>query len=117
MRKKPLSHSVQLSMDFPMKTKTKNHANYVDALGNEHLYAVLTKRGRIQIMVQPSAECLRKRGKTGWRLFSTVDNGFSDAGPILMATIQDAIQGLESPGARVEHNGKKQRKTAKAGNK
>jgi hypothetical protein len=86
-----------------MNPQAKNRTNYVDALENEHPYAVLTKRGRIQILVQPTPERLRKRGKRGWRLFSTVDNGF----PILTATIQEAIQELESIGAGVENNGKK----------
>ena len=90
-----------------MNPQAKNHTNYVDALENEHPYAVLTKRGRVQILVQPTAERLRKRGKRGWRLFSTVDNGFPDAGPILTATIQEAIQELESTGAGVENNGTK----------
>jgi hypothetical protein len=75
-----------------MKTKAKNHTNYVDALENEHLYAVLTKRGRIQILVQPTAKQLRKRGKRGWRLFSTVNNGLADVRPTLMVTIQRAIE-------------------------
>jgi hypothetical protein len=56
---------------------------------------------------------LRKRGKRGWRLFSTVDNGLPDAGAILMATIQRAIQELDSTCATVENNGKRQ-KSAKA---
>jgi hypothetical protein len=93
--------------DFPMNPLAKNRTNYVDALENEHPYAVLTKRGRIQILVQPTRERLRKRGKRGWRLFSTVDNGYSDAGPILTATIQEAIQELERTGLGVENNGKK----------
>jgi hypothetical protein len=76
-----------------MKTKGKNKHNYVDALENEHLYAVLTKQRRIQILVQPTAKQLRKRGKKGWRLFSTVDNGPPDAGPILTEAIQRALHG------------------------
>lgn len=90
-----------------MKTKGKNKHNYVDALENEHLYAVLTKGGRIQILVQPTVKQLRKRGTRGWRLFRTVDNGLPDAGAILMVTIQRAIQELDGTGATVENNGKK----------
>lgn len=82
-----------------MITKTKNHTNYVDALENEHLFAVLTKRGRIQVLVQPTAKRLRKRGQRGWRLFSTVDNGIPDASPFLTVTIQRAIHEMESTGA------------------
>ena len=34
-----------------MRAKQKNKTNYVDALQDEHLYAVLTKQGRVQILV------------------------------------------------------------------
>jgi hypothetical protein len=70
-----------------MKTKAKNPTNYVDAPETEQRYAVLRKRGRIQILVQPTAKQLRKRGKRGWRLFSTVNNGSADVSPILMVTV------------------------------
>jgi hypothetical protein len=90
-----------------MKMKGKSKHNYVDALENEHLYAVLTKQGRIQILVEPTVKQLRKRGKRGWRLFSTVDNGLPDAGSILTETIQRAIQEMNSTSATVENNGKK----------
>jgi hypothetical protein len=43
-----------------MKTKAKTHTNYVDALENEHLYAVLTKRDRTQILIQPTAKQLTR---------------------------------------------------------
>jgi hypothetical protein len=95
-----------------MKTKGKDKHNYVDALENEHVYAVLSKQGRIQILVQPTVKQLRKRGKRGWRLFSTVDNGLPDAGSILTETIQRAIQELDSTGATVENNGKKPKSKA-----
>jgi hypothetical protein len=90
-----------------MKTKGKNKHNYVDALENEHLYAVLTKQGRIQILVQSTVKHLRKRGKRGWRLLSTVDNGLPDADFILTETIQRAVQELDSTCATVENNGTK----------
>lgn len=91
-----------------MKTKGKKKHNYVDALETEHLYAVLTKPGRIQILVQPTAKQLRKRGKKGWRLFSTVDNGLPDAGSILTEAIQRALQ----EDGEHRRNGGKQRKEA-----
>ena len=89
-----------------MRTRAKNHTNYVDALETEHLYAVVTKRGRVQLLLQPTIKQLRKRGKRGWRLFSTVDNGFPDAMPVLAMTIQGAIQDMESTGVRAENNGR-----------
>jgi hypothetical protein len=46
----------------------------VDALARDERYAVLTKPGRIQILVKPTAEQLRKRGSRGWHLFGTVDS-------------------------------------------
>ena len=80
-----------------MRTRAKNHTNYVDALETDHLYAVVTKRGRIQLLLQPTIKQLRKRGKRGWHLLSTVDNGIPDAKPILTATIRGAIQEMRAP--------------------
>jgi hypothetical protein len=90
-----------------MRTRAKNHTNYVDALETEHLYAVLTKCGRIQLLLQPTIKQLRKRGKRGWRLFSTVDNGLPDANSILTVAIQGAIQEMNSTGRKGENNGEK----------
>jgi hypothetical protein len=90
-----------------MRTRAKNHTNYVDALETEHLYAVVTKRGRIQLLLQPTIKQLRKRGKRGWRLFSTVDNAFPDAKPILTVAIQGAIQEMESTGIKAGNNEEK----------
>ena len=98
-----------------MQTNAKNNTNYVDALETEHRYAVVTKRGRVQLLLQPTIKQLRKRGQRGWRLFSTVDNGFPDADPILTLTIQGAIQEMERGGARAKNNGNK-RKPVKADN-
>jgi hypothetical protein len=63
--KNQLPHLVQRSRDFSMKTRAKNKNNYVDALENDHLYAVLTKRGRIQILVQPTVKQLRNVARGG----------------------------------------------------
>jgi hypothetical protein len=90
-----------------MKTRQKNKINYVDALQNEHLYAVLTKQGRIQILVQPTITRLRQRGQRGWRLFNTVDNGLADAGSILAETIRRAVQEMDATGAPARSNGRK----------
>jgi hypothetical protein len=90
-----------------MNPQAQNRTNYVDALENEHPYAVLTKQGRIQILVQCTPERLRKRGKRGWHLFSTVDNGSPDAGAVLTAMIQEAIQEPKGNGGGGENNGKK----------
>jgi hypothetical protein len=97
-----------------MRTKTKNQTNYVDALENELRYAVLTKRGRMQVLIQPTAKQLRKRGKRGWRLFSTVVSGCTDAGHTLTEAIQRAIQAMEGTGQTVENNGKKRPPAAQA---
>ena len=92
-----------------MRAKPKTKTSYVDALQNEHLYAVVTKQGRIQILVQPTIKCLRQRGQRGWHLFDTVDNGLPDAASILTATVQRALQEMETTGAPVQSNGKKVR--------
>ena len=56
-----------------MKKSARQKHNFVDVLATELAFAVLTKPGRVQILVQPTAKQLRKRGKRGWRLFGSVD--------------------------------------------
>jgi hypothetical protein len=81
-----------------MKKKFKTENNFVDALEGENKYAVLTKTRRIQILVEPSAKQLRKRGKRAWELYGTVDNS-ADAGRTLIETIQRAILEMETASA------------------
>src|SRR5260370_23557402 len=57
-----------------MKNGLKNKNNFTDALAMDVRYAVLTKKSRVQILIKPSAKQLRKRGKRGWHLFSTVES-------------------------------------------
>jgi uncharacterized protein YbaP (TraB family) len=62
---------------------------FVDALATDIRYAVLTKSGRIQILVKPSSKQLRKRGQRGWHLYGTVESQ-SDA-PQLLQDLLDAV--------------------------
>jgi hypothetical protein len=57
-----------------MKKSARQKHNFADVLATELQFAVLTKPGRIQILVHPTAKQLRKRGKRGWRLFGSVDD-------------------------------------------
>jgi hypothetical protein len=91
-----------------MKTKTRNKTNYVDALDNEPRYAVLTKPGRIQILVQPTAKQLRKRGSRGWHLFGTV-GGPADAPQVLHQTLERALSEAEGTAEPAGEKGKKPR--------
>jgi hypothetical protein len=78
-----------------MKTDLQSKNHFADALGTALHYAVLTKRGRVQILVTPSAKELRRRGKREWRLFGMVE-GNDDAELTLMEMVQRAIQEIES---------------------
>lgn len=71
--------------------------NFVDALDRENGYAVLTKEGRLQILIKPTAKQLRKRGKRGWQLFGTVESQ-PGAGQTLIETVRRAITELETAG-------------------
>jgi len=66
-----------------------------DTLAGALRYAVLTKGGRIQILVKPTAKELRKRGKRRWQLFGTVE-GDDKALPTLVEMVQRAVQGMEA---------------------
>ena len=95
-------------------TKGKKHTNnFVDALATEMRYAVLTKRGRIQILVRPTPKQLRKRGKRGWDLQTTVDDN-SSAGQVLDEVIKRTILQMEMKGESENGNEKKAKKIAVA---
>jgi hypothetical protein len=79
-----------------MKNGWKNKNNFTDALAMDVRYAVLTKTGRIQILVKPRPKQLRKRGKRGWHLFSTVENT-PEAGQLLTEAITRALAEAERP--------------------
>jgi hypothetical protein len=85
-----------------MQKNSEKGNNFADALQREDQYAVLTKTGRIQILVQPAATGLRKRGKRGWQLFGTVASG-PDAVQTLLDTIKKALleaEGADTPAAQ-----------------
>jgi hypothetical protein len=96
-----------------MKKPAMRSNNFTDALATEMAFAVLTKTGRIQVLIKPTAKQLRKRGKRGWQLFGVVDDQ-SDARKILDDTLRRAI--LEVEGAdRAPDQKKKKRKQEGAG--
>jgi hypothetical protein len=77
-----------------MKNGMKNKNNFTDVLGMDVRYAVLTKKRRVQILVKPSPRQLRKRGKKGWHLFSTVDST-PDAAQLLNEALAQAFAEAE----------------------
>jgi hypothetical protein len=78
-------------------TKTKGN-NFCDSLGKMNLrYAVLTKEGRIQILVNPRPRQLRRRGKRGWHLVQAID-GEPNARDLLDSVLQTILQELEATG-------------------
>jgi hypothetical protein len=83
--------------------------NFADALAMNLRYAVLTKNGRIQVLVKPTAKQLRKRGKRGWHLFRTIESQV-DAARLLEECFQQALAEVETN--ETSTNGKK-RKTAR----
>ena len=85
-------------------TQSKNH--FADALGRALHYAVLTKSGRIQVLVKPTTKELRKRGKRGWQLFDTVE-GDDEAMPTLVEMVQRAVTGMEATSDTAGQDGKK----------
>jgi hypothetical protein len=87
------------------KTSRQNH-NFADVLAAELQFAVLTKPGRIQILVKPKAKQLRKRGKRGWQLFGTVEDQ-PDPVSILDEILKRAILEVESADSAANGKGKK----------
>lgn len=74
-----------------MKNTRKKKNNFVDALANEVQYAVLTKKGRVQILIAPSPKELRKRGRRGWRLFGAVEKKIQ-ASQQLFKFVREALE-------------------------
>jgi hypothetical protein len=88
--------------------KNANKKNFADVLAMDVRYAVLIKKGRIQILVMPTAKELRKRGKRGWRLFTAVDSQ-ADAEHLLLEAFQSALAQMETREAAPDSNGKKRK--------
>jgi hypothetical protein len=89
-----------------VKTDIQSMNHFADALGRALHYAVLTKSGRIQVLVRPSTKELRKRGKRGWQLFGTVE-GDDGALPTLLEIVQQAVSGMEAATDTAGRDGKK----------
>jgi hypothetical protein len=80
--------------------------NFADALAMNIRYALLTKSGRIQVLVKPTPKQLRKRGKRGWHLFRTIESQ-EDAPRLLEESLQQALAEVES--GETFSNGKKKK--------
>lgn len=74
-----------------MAKKVRVETSFVDALEKSHRYAVLTKAGRVQILIKPSAKQLRKRGKRGWQLHGVVDEE-AESERTLLEMVRGAIR-------------------------
>ena len=77
--------------------------NFTDALAMSVRYAVLTKKGRLEVLVKPTAKQLRKRGKKGWHLFRIIDSQ-TEAARLLEEGFQSALAEVESNGTRANGN-------------
>jgi hypothetical protein len=75
--------------------KVKNRNGFVDALAMDLHYAVLTKPGRVQVLVRPTPKALARRGKRGWHLFGTVESR-GDAGPGLQDILTRALASVDA---------------------
>jgi hypothetical protein len=91
-----------------MNKESKN--NFADVLAMKVRYAVLTKKGRIEVLVKPSSKQLRKRGKKGWHLYRTVEShshSNSDAAHLLEESFRGALAEIE--GTPSYSNGKRRK--------
>jgi hypothetical protein len=95
-----------------MKVTARKTNNFADALATEPQFAVLTKPGRIQILVEPTPKQLRKRGKKGWQLFGTVDQQ-TNSRQLLDEILNKALFAAEHADEATARKAKKL-KTAKA---
>ncbi|HLJ93706.1 MAG TPA: hypothetical protein VKU02_11005 [Gemmataceae bacterium] len=89
-----------------MKKTSWKRKNFADVLATQLQFAVLTKPGRVQILVKPSAKELRKRGRRGWQLFGTVDHQ-RHAALLLDEIVKKSIAEVEPPPEEPERKEKK----------
>jgi hypothetical protein len=89
-----------------MKKHANGKANFADVLERDNRYVVLTKGARVQVLVEPSAKQLRRRGKRGWHLFSAVDH-HDTAGHDLAEAVQKAVAEIETALKTPAKDGKK----------
>jgi hypothetical protein len=78
-----------------MKKVNTEKLKFVDALAKKVCYAVLTKEGRVQVLVHPSPKQLRKRGKRGWHLFHAIDDESATVATVL-EFVRQALTETES---------------------
>jgi hypothetical protein len=90
------------------ESKNKNSSESAPAAGVR--YAVLTKRGRIQILMKPSPRQLRKRGTRGWDHLGSVEEQ-PNAGQILTDLLNQAIREVEGTLPAEVDNGKKPKRS------
>jgi hypothetical protein len=95
-----------------MKETTRKTNNFADVLATELKFAVLTKPGRIQILIEPTPKQLRKRGKRGWQLFDTVDQQMNSR-QLLDEILKRALLAMENANGATGRKAKKL-KAAKA---
>jgi hypothetical protein len=55
--------------------------NWTDVLNQEFDYVVLTKGNRLQVLVRPTRQQLRRRGKRNWSLVAALSKAQSNNGP------------------------------------
>lgn len=97
-----------------MKKTSRRTNTFTDALAKKLQFAVLTKTGRIQILVKPKPKQLRKRGKRGWHLFGTVDQP-TDSRQLLDEIVQKALseaEGVDERNGRAQEEPKAARSPA-----
>ena len=88
--------------------------NWPDSLSSALAYAVLTKQNRLQVLVHPTRQQLRRRGKRGWSLVAAVpgdegNNHGTDLPDEVRETILQTLQGLAAPDHAAEKGKKKSR--------
>ena len=73
----------------------KKQDKLIDVLGKELVYAVLAKKGRIQVLIRPTDKGLRKRAKRGWDLLSAVDSEQQNPRHLLDQAFQEALAAVD----------------------
>lgn len=68
----------------------KKTNDYIDLLGQHPKFVVFTKEDRIQLIVEPSKEQIRKRGKAKWKI-ALVTNDVEEALKSVRAAVGNLV--------------------------
>jgi hypothetical protein len=77
--------------------------DFMHALVQGFRYAVFTRNGRVQVLVQPTGKQVRKRARRGWNLLKAIAGTPQEAWRQLQDTLRRALPGPDAADKTPRH--------------